>query len=73
MELVTPSLGLIIWTIVCFVSLVLMVYAIYRLGNNDSISISQKLLWAIVIVFVPLFGAILYLKTFRKNHAKVLS
>jgi hypothetical protein len=73
MELLAPSFGLVIWTVLSFISLALIAFAIYRLGNNDHISFSQKLLWAMVILFVPILGAILYLKAIGKKHTKVTS
>lgn len=70
MELFAPSLGLIIWTFVNLVSLGLIAYTIYRLGSNDSISSSEKVRWAIVILFVPILGAVLYLRAMNKKSAK---
>jgi hypothetical protein len=67
MELLTPSIGLIIWTAISIISLVIIAYAIYHLANNQSISHSQKLLWLIFIIFVPIFGAIIYLGTTKRT------
>jgi uncharacterized membrane protein YoaK (UPF0700 family) len=67
MELLTTSIGLIIWTVISFISLVVIAYAIYHLANNQSISPSQKLLWLIFIIFVPIFGAIIYLGTTKRT------
>lgn len=61
MELLTPSLGLIIWTIISSICLGVIGYAIYHLANNDSISPAKKLLWLIFIILVPIFGAVIYL------------
>jgi hypothetical protein len=70
MELLEPRLGLIIWTIISFICLGLIAYAIYDLANNESISPAHKLLWLIFIILVPFFGAIIYLgskKTWSKE------
>ena len=71
MELLKPSLSLIIWTIISFICLGIMAYAIYHLANNESISPSQKLLWLIFIIFVPLFGALIYLGSKKTTKATV--
>jgi uncharacterized membrane protein YoaK (UPF0700 family) len=71
MELLTPSLGLIIWTIISFICLGVIAYALYRLANNENISPAQKLLWLIFIILVPIFGAVIYLgsKKTKSNKA----
>jgi hypothetical protein len=71
MELLTPNLGLIIWTIISVVCLVVIAYAIYHLANNESISPLQKVLWLIFIILIPFLGAVIYLgseKT-KRNQA----
>ena len=61
MELLKPDAGLIIWTIISFICLGVIAYAVYHLANNESISPAKKLLWLIFIILVPIFGAIIYL------------
>jgi hypothetical protein len=63
MELLTPDIGLIIWSITSIIFLGLVAYAVYHLANNKNIPPSQKLLWLIAIIVVPLFGAVIYLGT----------
>jgi hypothetical protein len=70
MELLSPSLGLIIWTLVSFVSLGVIAYAIYHLANNGGVSFSEKLLWSIFILLIPIFGAIVYLGVRSNKNAK---
>jgi len=67
MDLLTPGIGLIIWTVMSFISLVIIAYAIYHLANNQRVSPSPKLLWLIFIIFVPIFGAIIYLGTTKRT------
>ena len=72
MELLSPSIGLIIWTTLSLIYWGMLAYAIYHLANNDNISSSQKLLWLIVIIFVP-FGAIIYLGTKKTKKARSMA
>lgn len=72
MELLKPDAGLIIWTIISLICLGVIAYAIFHLANNNIISPSQKLLWLIFIILVPILGAIIYLGSKKtKNNATV--
>jgi hypothetical protein len=70
MELLTPGLGLIMWTIIASISLGIIAYAIYHLANNENISPTQRLLWLIFIILVPIFGAIIYLGSKKTKGTK---
>ena len=70
MELLTPSLSLIAWTFLSFTVLGIIVYAVYHLANNKSISPSDKLLWLLLILVVPVLGALVYLATKKTRNQK---
>ncbi len=60
MDLFQPSSGLLIWTILCILSLVLFVVALILLLSNQQMHRTTKLMWAIIIIFVPLIGSVLF-------------
>jgi len=65
MELYNPSLGLIIWTIISFISVAIIWWAMRHLVKNERLSPSEKALYALCIFFIPVFGAVVYLKSER--------
>ncbi len=69
-EPIKPDFGLITWQIIIYLSLILWVYSIIDIlkssfKNNDKIS------WLLVVIFVPIIGAILYLAIGRKQKLKL--
>lgn len=60
MELLSPEFGILFWTFFCLVVAVLPIIALVNLLRNNVIENSTKLIWVIVIVFVPVIGAFLY-------------
>lgn len=71
MELLIPDYSLIAWAAFCFIALLLVVYAFIKLVKNDSLTDSARLEWALIIIFVPILGAVLYLRTHKPNKSKV--
>jgi len=68
MELLTPDKGLLIWTLLTLTSLALFVLALICLLRKTSWpDITTKLIWALVIIFVPTIGPILYLTIGRRQ------
>lgn len=67
MELLTPSYGLIFWTVCSLLGLVTLVDVLIKRfkGRNE------KLAWILVVLFVPFLGAIFYLVFGRKNRIKL--
>ena len=61
--------GLEIILILAFISLpfILMIWAIIDLLTSQFVDNTNKLIWALVIIFMPLLGAILYLLIGRKQ------
>jgi uncharacterized membrane protein len=68
MELLMPSVGLIIWSILSVISLVLTVIALVNVLRSEFKDSTSKLIWVAVILFMPLIGSILYLQIGRKQR-----
>jgi len=71
MELLSPNLGLIIWTILCLFALGLMIPAIIHLAYNPTFQPSQKWRWLCLIIFLPIAGAFIYFSSHKKKKARV--
>ena len=69
MQLVTPELGLIVWLILSIVLLILPVLTLIDLLRNRFVN-NDKLVWTIVVVFLPLIGSVLYWTIGRKQKIK---
>ncbi len=66
MELITPDIGLIIWTILCLLALTLMMVAIFSILKNDFKDTRAKLTWLIGSILLPIIGPILYFQNKNK-------
>jgi Phospholipase_D-nuclease N-terminal len=60
MELLLPDVGLIVWSLLALINIVLLVTAIVKLANNKQLSSQLKVVWIMAIVFVSIFGALLF-------------
>jgi hypothetical protein len=58
----------IIWSLFLIMCLVLPVVALIQLLKNDFKDSQIKLMWTLVVIFVPIFGAILYFSIGRKQR-----
>lgn len=65
MQLFTDYIVIILPLII--LQLILLVTAIVHLVRNDRLSQSNKIIWALVIVFVNIIGPIIYLIFGRKE------
>ncbi|MCD8570915.1 MAG: PLD nuclease N-terminal domain-containing protein [Alphaproteobacteria bacterium] len=65
MQLFTDYIAIILPLII--LQLILLVTAIVHLVRNDRLSQSNKIIWALVIVFVNIIGPIIYLIFGRKE------
>lgn len=73
MELLTPDIGLLIWTLLSLASLGLFVIALIGLVRNKHWpDTTTKLMWTMLIIFVPTIGPILYLAIGRKQTMRLL-
>ncbi|WP_240485465.1 PLD nuclease N-terminal domain-containing protein [Myroides marinus] len=51
---------LFIWQFFLLILLILIPYSLYRVGRAD-LEYNYKLIWCLLIIFVPVLGAIAYL------------
>ena len=71
MELLIPEFGLLIWTVVTTVSVLLMLFAIYSILTTEFKDGRNKLAFLIGVIFLPILGPIVYLnnrKTLKKTN-----
>jgi len=61
------SYGLLLWQIALFLTLGLTVYALIDVLRN-AFRKNNKLIWALVVLFVPLVGSILYIFIGKKQR-----
>ena len=62
MDLFSPNVGILFWAIISLILAVLPI-ALINLLRNNAIENIAKLIWVIVIIFVPVIGALLYFLT----------
>ena len=66
MELVSPAFGLVFWMIFSVSAVILPLIALIDLLRSHFVN-HDKLVWTIVVLFVPVIGPILYFKLGRKQ------
>lgn len=71
MELLTPSAGLIMWMFLILLTLLLPILAVISLLRSQYRDSTTKLVWLLVILFMPLAGPVLYYIIGRKQRVKV--
>ena len=67
MKLLTPDIGLLAWTALAFFSVILLIVASISLVRNKTLEGTSKLMWALIIIFVPIIGSILYFTNGRQK------
>jgi hypothetical protein len=68
MELLTPSIGLIIFSLVVGLGgLIIWIYALVDIVKSEFRSPNDKIVWVLIVLFATLIGAILYLAIGRRN------
>ncbi|MHA7130463.1 PLD nuclease N-terminal domain-containing protein [Algoriphagus namhaensis] len=70
MELIEPSPWLLITQITMFVYFGLWIYAVIDLLKSDFRKPNQKLIWTLLLIFVPIFGTFLYLSMSRRDKVR---
>ena len=63
MELLAPDIGLIHWTLLSLVNILLCIISIVKLTKNKLIDPTTKLIWLLTIIFIPLAGSIVFLSS----------
>jgi heme/copper-type cytochrome/quinol oxidase subunit 2 len=67
MDLIVPGNGILLWQLAWLSYLGFWVYALYDMIRSDFKKSQIKLIWAILIVFVPIMGTFLYLSMNRRT------
>lgn len=67
MDLIVPGNGIILWQLSALLYLGFWVYALIDMIRSDFKETLMKLIWAILIVFVPIMGTFLYLSMNRRT------
>ncbi|WP_408612976.1 PLDc N-terminal domain-containing protein [Limibacter armeniacum] len=68
MSVVTPGIGLFFWVIVFF-AFIPQIICLFSILNNEFKN-NDKLVWALVVLFLPLIGPLFYLIIGRKQQVK---
>ena len=71
MELLLPDMGLLFWTIFSSLIILLPIIALFSLLKSIFKDSKTKLIWVLVILFVPLAGPILYFLIGRRQRIKI--
>lgn len=71
MSLLTPGLGLLVWTFFILVSLLIGLFLVFKIWNKKDIDQTTKLLWTLLIIFAPFLGIILFL-IFGRNQGSAM-
>ncbi len=66
MEIITPDIGLFIWTFLSLINLILLFIALFSILRNEFYDSKTKLAWIIGVILLPIVGSILYLKNRNK-------
>jgi hypothetical protein len=70
MELFSISLGLLLWTLLSIPIVLLWVAALVSVLRNDFEG-NDKIVWIVLIVFLPFIGSILYFAIGRSKRIKI--
>jgi hypothetical protein len=65
-----PEWGLILWSILALAALVFWIIALVSILRNDFKGTNDKLIWILVVIFMPMIGSILYFTIGRKDRLK---
>lgn len=60
MELLTPEIGLILWSIVILLLLSIWILTLVNIAKSDFKDPNMRIVWGILVFFLPLLGIILY-------------
>lgn len=70
MDLIVPGYGIILWQFLGLLVIGLWVYAIFDCIRSEFVEANQKLIWIILIVFVPVLGPFMYLGLSKRGKVK---
>lgn len=67
MELVTPDIGLISWTVLSFAVVVLHITALISIFRRKFTTPAEARFWILIVLFLPLIGSVLYFRMIRQS------
>ncbi|MDI1321552.1 MAG: PLD nuclease N-terminal domain-containing protein [Algoriphagus sp.] len=70
MDLVVPGNGILLWQLTGLSYLGFWIYALIHMIRSDFKDSHTKLIWAILIVFVPIIGTFLYLSMNKRTKKR---
>lgn len=71
MELLTPDYGILIWTIgIGLLNLILFLVVLISILKNEYTDSTIKLMWVLIVLFVPFFGPIVYFAIGGKHQVQ---
>jgi hypothetical protein len=66
MALLSPGIGLILWTLLSLTNLVLCIIAMIKISNDKFIEPGKKAFWVLAIIIFPFIGALTFIAFYRK-------
>jgi hypothetical protein len=72
MELLSPGAGLLFWTLFTLLLIGLPILALLSLVQSNFKDKMVKLIWVVVIIFLPVAGPTLYFLLGRKQRIKLI-
>lgn len=70
MDLIIPGHGILLWQLSGLILIGLWAYTIFDCLKSEFVESNQKLIWVILIVFVPFLGPLMYLGLSKKGKVK---
>ena len=67
MDLLLPNNALIFWTILIFLFFIFSLVAIIHIVSSKNTDAVYKLMWVVIVLFMPFAGSLLYLILRKKN------
>ena len=61
MDLIIPGYGIVLWQLSGLLLIGLWVYSLFDCLKSEFVEANQKLIWIILIIFVPFLGPLMYL------------
>ena len=71
MQLIEPELGLIFWLVLFACILSLWILALASILKSDFKDSTTKLIWILVVVFLPIIGSVLYFILGRNQRINI--
>jgi hypothetical protein len=70
MDLIIPGYGIVLWQLSGLLLIGLWVYSLFDCLKSEFVEANQKLIWIILIIFVPFLGPLMYLGLSKKGKVK---